>query len=95
MRPKADPNSLSNQASMVDAPLPALSDFINLRHPLVVMADNMNWRKRLGEEGMEWLLSTVLSSAVQAKAVKRGSLAHVCVDSTVMEKNIAYRWRCF
>jgi IS5 family transposase len=165
MRPKADPISLSNQASMVDDNQPPLSDFINMRHPLVVMADNMKWqdfeaywcqqfgtaggpmassgrrvagllmlkhmeglsderlieawvrdpyhqyfcgethfqhqppidpatlvkwRKRLGEQGMERLLSMVLSSAVQAKAVKRGSLAHVCVDSTVMEKNIAY-----
>ena len=48
------------------------------------------WRKQLGEEGLEYLLETVLQSAVQMKVIKRESLAHVCVDSTVMEKNIAW-----
>ena len=165
MRPTADPVALSKQRSFFTDTQPKLSDFINLRHPLVVMADNMNWqpfeaywsqlfgtaggplassgrrvaglfmlkhmealsdeglveawvsnpyyqyfcgethfqhqapidpatlvkwRKRLGEEGMEWMLTTVLDSALNAGAVKRGSLAHVCVDSTVMEKNITY-----
>ena len=50
----------------------------------------IKWRKRLGEEGMEWLLTTVVESAVKSGAVERSSLEHVCVDSTVMEKNIAY-----
>jgi len=48
------------------------------------------WRRQLGEEGMEYLLTTVLDSALNMGAVKAESLAHVCVDSTVMEKNIAY-----
>ena len=50
----------------------------------------VKWRKQLGEEGMEWLLSTVLVSAVDSGAVNREDFAHVCVDSTVMEKNITY-----
>jgi len=48
------------------------------------------WRRQLGEEGMEYLLTTLLDSALKMGAVKAESLAHVCVDSTVMEKNIAY-----
>jgi len=48
------------------------------------------WRKQLGEEGLEYLLETVLQSAIQMKAIKQESLAHVCVDSTVMEKNITW-----
>jgi len=48
------------------------------------------WRKQLGEEGLEYLLTTLLDSALKMGAVKAESLAHVCVDSTVMEKNIAY-----
>lgn len=50
----------------------------------------IKWRKRLGEEGMEWLLTTVVESAVSTGVVERSSFAHVCVDSTVMEKNIAH-----
>lgn len=48
------------------------------------------WRKQLGEEGLEYLLDTTLNSAVEMKAVKPDDFAHVCVDSTVMEKNITY-----
>jgi len=50
----------------------------------------IKWRKRLGEEGMEWLLTTVMQSAVSTGVVERNSLAHLCVDSTEMEKNIAH-----
>ena len=50
----------------------------------------IKWRQRLGEEGLEWMLTMVLDSAVKAGAVTRQSMAHLCVDSTVMEKNIAY-----
>ena len=50
----------------------------------------IKWRKRLGEEGMEWLLTTVIETAVSCDLVKRESFEHVCIDSTVMEKNIAY-----
>lgn len=50
----------------------------------------IKWRKRLGEEGMEWLLTTVIESAIGSGAVKRESFGHLCIDSTVMEKNIAY-----
>ena len=48
------------------------------------------WRKLLGEEGLEYLYSTVLDTALNIGAVEAKNLAHVCIDSTVMEKNIAY-----
>ena len=48
------------------------------------------WRGQLGEPGLEYLQSMVLKSAVKMEAVKVENFAHVCVDSTVMEKNIAY-----
>lgn len=50
----------------------------------------VRWRQRLGEEGLEWLLSTVLESAAESGIVKRENFEHLCVDSTVMEKNIAH-----
>ncbi len=36
------------------------------------------------------MLTAVLESAVKCGAVDAQNLAHVCVDSTVMEKNIGY-----
>ena len=48
------------------------------------------WRQSLGEEGLEYLLDTILKSAVQMKALDEASMAHVCVDSTVMEKAITW-----
>lgn len=165
MKPKLDPASRRTQGQLFEDDGPALSDFIDMKHPLVQMADSMQWevfenhwreqfsgaggpmansgrrvaallmlkhmeslsderlmeawvsnpyyqyfsgethfqhkapsdpttlikwRKRLGEEGMEWLLTTVLESAVSQGVVDRRSLAHVCIDSTVMEKNIAH-----
>ena len=50
----------------------------------------VKWRKRLGEQGMEWLLTSVLESALSSGALKRESLPHLSVDSTVMEKHIAH-----
>lgn len=165
MKPKADPASRRRQGRLFVDDGPVLTDFIDMTHPLVRMADSMvwetfenhwrqqfgtaggpmanagrrvggllmlkhmeaisderlieqwvcnpyyqyfcgetrfqhrppvnpttliKWRKRLGEEGMEWLLTTVLDSALNSGALKRESLAHLSVDSTVMEKNIAH-----
>ena len=48
------------------------------------------WRKRLGEVGVESLLSATIEAAVEAKAVKRRDLKRVTVDTTVQEKAIAF-----
>ncbi|MEA5163470.1 IS5 family transposase [Cereibacter johrii] len=44
--------------------------------PPIAATSLIRWRKRIGEEGVEWLLTT--------------SLDEVAVDTTVMEKNIAH-----
>jgi IS5 family transposase len=165
MKPKADPASQRQQQRLFDDGGPALLDFIDLKHPLVRMADSMQWelfeqhwsalhsdaggqmassgrrvagllmlkhmealsderlmelwvtnpyyqyfcgethfqhrapvdptsmtkwRNRLGEEGLEWLLTTVVESATRSGVVKRDSFAHLSADSTVMEKHIAH-----
>ena len=165
MKPRLDPASKLTQGTLFDEVGPALVDFIDLKNPLVRLADSMQWelfddhwralhssvagpmassgrrvagllmlkhmeavsderlmdlwvtnpyyqyfcgethfqhrppvdptslikwRHRLGEEGMEWLLTTVVDSAVNSGVVDRSSFSHVSVDSTVMEKNIAY-----
>jgi IS5 family transposase len=165
MKPKADPASQRQQQRLFDDGGPALLDFIDRKHPLVRMADSMQWelfeqhwsalhsdaggqmassgrrvagllmlkhmealsderlmelwvtnpyyqyfcgethfqhrppvdptsmtkwRNRLGEEGLEWLLTTVVESATRSGVVKRDSFAHLSADSTVMEKHIAH-----
>ena len=48
------------------------------------------WRKRLGEAGVELLLSLTINAAKQLTVVKERSLDRVIVDTTVMPKAIAH-----
>jgi IS5 family transposase len=48
------------------------------------------WRKRIGEEGVEWMLTETIEAGKRAGTVKQRDLKHVTVDTTVMEKNIAH-----
>lgn len=48
------------------------------------------WRQRLGEEGVEWLLTETIEAARRAKVVKATSFEKIIVDTTVMEKAVAY-----
>ena len=48
------------------------------------------WRKRIGEEGVEWLLTQTIQAGRKSGAIDEGSLKRVAVDTTVMEKNIAH-----
>ena len=50
----------------------------------------VRWRKRIGEEGVEWLLSKTIEAGRKSGAVDESSLTRVAVDTTVMEKNIAH-----
>ena len=43
MKPKADPASRSQQSQLFEDSAPALLDFIDRKHPLVRMADSMQW----------------------------------------------------
>jgi IS5 family transposase len=48
------------------------------------------WRRRIGEEGVEWLLTKTIEAGRGSGAVEDASLDEVAVDTTVMEKNIAH-----
>ena len=48
------------------------------------------WRQRIGEEGVEWMLTQTILAGQKAGALDAGSLKRVAVDTTVMEKNIAH-----
>lgn len=48
------------------------------------------WRQRIGEEGVEWLLTKTIEAGRASGTVADSSLEQVLVDTTVMEKNIAH-----
>jgi IS5 family transposase len=48
------------------------------------------WRKRIGEEGVEWMLTETIEAGKRAGTVKSSDLKRVTVDTTVMEKNISH-----
>ena len=50
----------------------------------------IRWRKRIGEEGVEWLLTKTIEAGRASGAISDKSLKRVAVDTTVMEKTIAH-----
>jgi transposase, IS5 family len=48
------------------------------------------WRGRIGEEGVEWLLTQTIRAGQKSGAIDENSVKRVAVDTTVMEKNIAH-----
>lgn len=50
----------------------------------------VRWRQRIGEEGCEWLLAHSIQAARSAGVIKRRSLDHVALDTTVQPKAIAH-----
>lgn len=48
------------------------------------------WRGRMGEEGVEWLLTQTIRAAQKSGAIDEDSVKRVAVDTTVMEKAIAH-----
>ena len=48
------------------------------------------WRNRIGEEGVEWLLTQTIEAGRKSGAIDDASLKRVAVDTTVMEKAIAH-----
>ena len=49
-----------------------------------------NWRKRIGEDGLETLLKEILSTAVRLGFIKLTEFKKVNIDTTVQEKNIRF-----
>jgi IS5 family transposase len=61
------------------------------QHRLPIDPSSMTrWRKRIGEEGVEWMLTQTIEAGKRAGAVQGNDLKRVTVDTTVMEKNIAH-----
>ena len=50
----------------------------------------VKWRKRIGQEGMEKLLTETLSTAKRERALKESEIKRVNVDTTVQEKAVAF-----
>jgi len=48
------------------------------------------WRGRIGEEGVEWLLTRTIRAGQKSGTINEDSAKRVAVDTTVMEKNIAH-----
>jgi transposase, IS5 family len=48
------------------------------------------WRQRIGEKGLEKILSATINTAINEKVVLASSFKNVIVDTTVMEKNVTY-----
>jgi IS5 family transposase len=48
------------------------------------------WRGRIGEEGVEWLLTKTIEAGREAGVIRERSVDAVIVDTTVMEKAIAH-----
>jgi transposase, IS5 family len=59
-------------------------------HPPIDPTSLIRWRKRIGEEGVEWLLTKTIEAGRKSGAVEEKALDDVAVDTTVMEKNIAH-----
>ena len=60
------------------------------QHRLPIHPSSLSrWRGRIGEEGVEWLLTKSIKAGRAAGAVSERSLAEIAVDTTVMEKAIA------
>ena len=60
-------------------------------HKIPFDSSNMtNWRKRIGEEGIEELLKEIIMTAVRLGFIKVSEFKKVNVDTTVQEKNIRF-----
>lgn len=63
----------------------------HFQHRLPIDPSSMTrWRKRLGENGVEKLLEQTIEAAKKGRVIKERSLERVIVDSTVMEKAVAF-----
>lgn len=50
----------------------------------------VRWKKRIGEEGEEWLLTQTVEAAKRRDVVKKASLSTMVVDTTAQPKAIAH-----
>lgn len=50
----------------------------------------IKWRKRIGKEGCEKILSLTIQAGVETSVITKRDIKRVIVDTTVQEKNIAF-----
>ena len=61
------------------------------QHRLPINPSSLSrWRKRIGEDGCELLLSETVQAGLRSKSVKRSSFKRITVDTTVQPKAIRY-----
>jgi IS5 family transposase len=61
------------------------------RHrPPIDPSSLMRWRGGIGEEGVKWLLTQTIRTEQKSGLIVEDKVKRVAVDTTVMEKNIAY-----
>ena len=58
--------------------------------PPIAPSSLTRWRQRIGEEGVEWLLTETIEAARRGKVVKASSFEKIIIDTPVMEKAVAY-----
>ena len=64
---------------------------IFFQHELPIDPSSLTrWRGRIGEEGVEWLLTQTIRAGQKSGAIDGDSIKRVAVDTTVMEKAIAH-----
>lgn len=68
-----------------------LTGEVFFQHKLPIDPSSLTrWRGRIGEEGMEWLLTQTIRAGQKSGAIDDDSVKRVAVDTTVMEKAIAH-----
>ena len=68
-----------------------LTGEVFFQHKLPIDPSSLSrWRGRIGEEGVEWLLTQTIRAGQKSGAIDQDSVKRVAVDTTVMEKKIAY-----
>lgn len=74
-----------------------LIGMVDPQHELVKLAALIDpssltsWRGRIGEEGVEWMLTPMIRAGQKSGTINEDSARRVAVDTTVMEKAVAYR----
>jgi transposase, IS5 family len=68
-----------------------LTGEVFFQHKLPIDPSSLTrWRGRIGEEGVEWLLTQTIRAGQRSGAIDEESVKRVAVDTTVMEKAIAH-----
>jgi len=63
----------------------------HMQHELPIDPSSMSrWRKRVGAERLELLLTETIALAVREKQLPKRDLQQITIDTTVQEKNITY-----